>query len=184
MQYGFNAKTQRGQPQPNTRFEQEATEETERWTMSSDALFCKDAESQGQEANLAPWPTPTIWWVGLPRANSSLRLRVLALKFFCPTAWPWPGPPFVSVQATDPLASEPGNNPGSFTISARAHQCGPDRGLFPRRHRDQWGGLRRHPDQHHPGGGAGFHQHHRHAHQRTGVHRLQNGHLTLPREKL
>jgi hypothetical protein len=39
MQYGFNAKTQRGQPQPNTRFEQEATEETERWTMSSDALF-------------------------------------------------------------------------------------------------------------------------------------------------
>jgi hypothetical protein len=30
---------------------------------------------------------------------------------------PAPGPPFVSVQATDPLASEPGNNPGSFTIS-------------------------------------------------------------------
>jgi hypothetical protein len=30
---------------------------------------------------------------------------------------PWPSPPFVSVQATDPLASEPGNNPGSFTIS-------------------------------------------------------------------
>jgi hypothetical protein len=30
---------------------------------------------------------------------------------------PLPGPPFVSVQATDPLASEPGNNPGSFTIS-------------------------------------------------------------------
>jgi hypothetical protein len=27
------------------------------------------------------------------------------------------GPPFVSVQATDPLASEPGNNPGSFTLS-------------------------------------------------------------------
>src|SRR5580658_11152060 len=30
---------------------------------------------------------------------------------------PYPGPPFVSVQTTDPLASEPGNNPGSFTIS-------------------------------------------------------------------
>jgi hypothetical protein len=30
---------------------------------------------------------------------------------------PWPGPAFVSVQATDPLASEPGHNPGSFTIS-------------------------------------------------------------------
>jgi hypothetical protein len=30
---------------------------------------------------------------------------------------PWPDLPFVSVQATDPLASEPGNNPGSFTIS-------------------------------------------------------------------
>jgi hypothetical protein len=28
-----------------------------------------------------------------------------------------PGPPFVSVQATDPLASEPGDNPGTFTIS-------------------------------------------------------------------
>jgi hypothetical protein len=28
-----------------------------------------------------------------------------------------PRPPFVSVQSTDPLASEPGNNPGSFTIS-------------------------------------------------------------------
>jgi hypothetical protein len=171
MQYGFNAKTQRGQPQPNTRFEQEATEETERWTMSSDALFsllspvqsilfqrsnsttwhgtpqpkpcrkgqvraeaqgaekesladllsrccsalsafsarkkssrpcvmltdcsaasaekkfcqkCRllrhcSAESQGQQANLGPWPTLTIsWWVGLPRTNSSLRLRILA----------------------------------------------------------------------------------------------------------
>ena len=169
MQYGFNAKTQRGQPQPNTRFEQEATEETERWTMSSAALFsllspvqnilfqrsnstawhgtpqpkpCRKgqvrAEAQGaekesladllsrccsarsafsarkkilatmrdsdglqcrergekvlpkmqtsptlhcrvarEEANLAPWPKPSIWWVGLPRANSSLRLRVL-----------------------------------------------------------------------------------------------------------
>jgi Bacterial Ig domain len=30
---------------------------------------------------------------------------------------PWPGPPFVSVQSSDPLASEPGDNPGSFTIS-------------------------------------------------------------------
>jgi hypothetical protein len=30
---------------------------------------------------------------------------------------PYPGPSFVSVQTTDPLASEPGNNPGSFTIS-------------------------------------------------------------------
>jgi hypothetical protein len=30
---------QRGTPQPNTRFENEATEETESWTMSSDALF-------------------------------------------------------------------------------------------------------------------------------------------------
>jgi len=30
---------------------------------------------------------------------------------------PAPGPPFVWVQATDPLASEPGNNPGAFTIS-------------------------------------------------------------------
>jgi hypothetical protein len=30
---------------------------------------------------------------------------------------PLPGLPCVSVQATDPLASEPGNNPGSFTLS-------------------------------------------------------------------
>ena len=30
---------------------------------------------------------------------------------------PWPSLPFVSVQAADPLASEPGNSPGSFTIS-------------------------------------------------------------------
>jgi hypothetical protein len=30
---------------------------------------------------------------------------------------PWPSLPFVSVQATDPLASEPGNNPGAFTLS-------------------------------------------------------------------
>jgi hypothetical protein len=29
---------------------------------------------------------------------------------------PWPSPPFVSVQAADPLASEPGDNPGSFAI--------------------------------------------------------------------
>ncbi len=27
-----------------------------------------------------------------------------------------PPPPCVSVQAADPLASEPGNNPGSFTL--------------------------------------------------------------------
>jgi hypothetical protein len=32
-------------------------------------------------------------------------------------AQPWPRPPFVSVQAADPLASEPGDNPGSFAIS-------------------------------------------------------------------
>jgi hypothetical protein len=30
---------------------------------------------------------------------------------------PAAGPPFISVQTSDPLASEPGNNPGSFTIS-------------------------------------------------------------------
>ncbi len=30
---------------------------------------------------------------------------------------PWPGLPCVSVQATAPLASEPGHNPGAFTIS-------------------------------------------------------------------
>jgi len=30
---------------------------------------------------------------------------------------PWSTPPFVSVQTTDPLASEPGHSPGSFTLS-------------------------------------------------------------------
>ncbi|MGA2748668.1 MAG: Ig-like domain-containing protein [Verrucomicrobiota bacterium] len=29
----------------------------------------------------------------------------------------WQTPPFVTVQSTDPLATEPGNNPGSFTIA-------------------------------------------------------------------
>jgi hypothetical protein len=54
---------------------------------SAEKKFCQkcrllrhcSAESQGQQANLGPWPTLTIsWWVGLPRTNSSLRLRILA----------------------------------------------------------------------------------------------------------
>jgi hypothetical protein len=48
-------------------------------------------------------------------------LAAVVIFGICPfveAQWtPRQGPPFVSVQATDPLASEPGDNPGSFTIS-------------------------------------------------------------------
>jgi hypothetical protein len=76
MQYGFNAKTQRGQPQPNTRFEQEATEETERWTMSSDALFSLFSPVQSilfQRSNSTAWhgtPQPKPCRKGPVRAGA------------------------------------------------------------------------------------------------------------------
>jgi len=59
--------------------------------------------------------------------TSCVRLRELTLAAALAGAFsisraepmiPAPGPPFVSVQASDPLAAEPGNNPGSFTISS------------------------------------------------------------------
>ncbi len=37
---------------------------------------------------------------------------------------PVPALPFVSVQATEPLATEPGSNPGAFTISRAGDASG------------------------------------------------------------
>ncbi len=43
---------------------------------------------------------------------------IFGICFVGEAQWvPRPGRPFVSVQAADPLASEPGDNPGTFTIS-------------------------------------------------------------------
>jgi hypothetical protein len=55
----WRPETRRGKPQPNTRFEQEATEETERWTMSSDALFSlfSPVQNMARQRNNCPFFT-------------------------------------------------------------------------------------------------------------------------------
>ena len=83
MQYGFNAKTQRGQPQPNTRFEQEATEETERWTMSSDALFSLFSPVQNilfQNQHFTAWRGAQAQTKTMPEGKGACRGAEVAEK--------------------------------------------------------------------------------------------------------
>jgi hypothetical protein len=94
----------------------------------------------------------------------------------------WPGPPFVSVQATDPLASEPGNNPGSFTISRSGDTNAALTVPFPSAAPRPMGWITPPSRPTSPWRRGNFLQHRRHAHQRTKSTGYKTVKLTLPRE--
>jgi hypothetical protein len=77
------ARAQRGKPQPNTRFEQEATEETERWTMSSDALFSLFSPVQNilfQNQHFTAWRGAQAQTKTMPEGKGACRGAEVAEK--------------------------------------------------------------------------------------------------------
>jgi hypothetical protein len=79
MQFGFNAKSQRGKTQPKSPWPDNRAEaqRARRKNFAKNADF-SDIALQGKKANVAPCPTLSVWRLGLPKAKFSLRLCVFA----------------------------------------------------------------------------------------------------------